>query len=119
MSEARESRRVWWIAGSALVVLVALRFLPEVENPLAPEPVAAYVAVLAEGDEVAADGAHELAAGRPFRLFAVLEAKDWRGDVVWFSEAPALRLGGREVPRDAIRPWPGDADVKVRWFTVE
>jgi hypothetical protein len=119
MSEGRESRRVWWIAGGALVALVALRWLPEVDNPLAPEPVAAYVAVLAEGDEVATDGAHELAAGRSFRLFAVLAAKDWRGDVVWFSAAPALRLGGREVPRDAIRPWPGDSDVKVRWFTVE
>lgn len=120
MSDERESRRVWWIAGGALVALVALRYLPQVENPLAPEPVAAYVAVLAEGDGVAADGSHELAAGRAFRLHAVLEAKDWRGRPIFFSEAPALRLGGREIPAAAIRRWPDDdPNLKVRWFTVE
>jgi hypothetical protein len=119
MSEERESRRVWWIAGAALVALVALRYLPQIENPLAPEPVAAYVAVLPDGDSVAADGAHELAAGRPFRLHAVLEAKEWRGRTIYFTEAPALRLAGREVASDAIRRWPDDARLKVRWFTVE
>lgn len=119
MSDERESRRVWWIAGGALVALVALRYLPQLENPLAPEPVAAHVAVLAEGDSVAADGAHELAAGRPFRLHAVLEADDWRGRKIFFSEAPALRLGGREIPAAAIRRWPDDPQLKVRWFTVE
>lgn len=119
MSEERESRRVWWITGGALLALVALRFLPQIENPLAPDLLTAHVALLAEGETVASDGAHELAAGRPFRLFAVLAAEDWRGEPVWFSEAPALRLGGREIPRDALRPWPDDPRVKVRWFTVE
>jgi hypothetical protein len=119
MSEARESRRIWWITGGALLALVALRYLPQIENPLDPEPVAAHVAVLAEGETVASDGAHELVAGRPFRLFAVLEAKDWRGNRVWFSEAPALRLGGREIPSGALRRWPDDPNLKVRWFTVE
>lgn len=119
MSEERESRRIWWIAGGALVLLVALRYLPEVENPFVAEPVAAHVALLAEGDAVARDGAHELAAGRPFQLFAVLEAKDWRGNTVWFSEAPALRIGDHEIPAAALRPWPEDPLVKVLWFTVE
>jgi hypothetical protein len=119
VSEARESRRVWWIAAGALALLVALRFLPEVESPLAPEPVAAYVALLADGETVARDGVRELAAGRPFRLFAVLEARDWHGDTIYFSEAPALALGGREAPSGALRPWPEDPSVKVRWFTVE
>lgn len=119
MSEERESRRVWWIAGAVLLVLVALRFLPEIENPLEPEPVAAHVAVLSAGEMVARDGEHQLAAGTPFRLFAVLEAKDWRGETIWFSEAPALAIGGREVSAAALRPWPDDPLVKVRWFTVE
>jgi hypothetical protein len=119
VSEARESRRVWWIAGGALALLVALRFLPEIENPFAPEPVAAHVALLAEGEVVARDGAHELAAGRPFRLFAVLEAKDWRGDTIWFSPAPALEIHGRAIAADSLRPWPEDPLVRVLWFTVE
>jgi hypothetical protein len=119
VSEERESRRIWWIAGAALALLIALRFLPEVENPLAPEPVAAHVALLADGDTVARDGFHELAAGRPFRLFAVLEAKNWRGDTVYFSEAPALALGERAIPAAAQRRWPEDPLLKVRWFTVE
>lgn len=119
MSEERESRRIWWITGGALLALVALRVLPQIENPLAPELLAAHVAVLAEGETVASDGAHELAAGRPFRLHAVLAANDWRGRPIWFSEAPALRLGGRQIPPEAIRRWPDDANLKVRWFTVE
>lgn len=119
MSEERESRRIWWITGSVILLLVALRYLPKVENPLAPEPVAAHVALLAEGETVARDGDHELAAGTPFRLFAVLEARDWRGNSLWFSEAPALTIGGREIPADAHRPWPDDPLVKVLWFTVE
>jgi len=119
VSDEREARRIWWIAGGALVALVALRYLPQLENPLAPKPVAAHVAVLAEGEAVAADGAHELAAGRPFRLHAVLEARDWRDRTIYFTEAPALRLGGRAVPDDALRRWPDDPRLKVRWFTVE
>jgi hypothetical protein len=119
MAEERESRRVWWITGAVLLALVAWRFLPEVENPLAPEPVAAYVALLADGEPAAADGAHRLAAGRKFRLYAVLEARDWRGETIWFSEAPALRLGGREIPAAAIRRWPGEPIVRLLWLSVE
>jgi len=119
MSEPRESRRIWWITAAVLVALVASRFLPKLGNPLAPKPVAAYVAILAEGDDAAADGMRDLAAGRPFRLYAVLEARDWRGRELWFSEAQALRIGDRDIPAAALRLWPEDPRVKVRWFTVE
>jgi hypothetical protein len=115
----RESRWVWWATGAVLAALVGWRFLPEVDNPLAPEPVAAYVALQPEGERVAADGAHRLDAGRPFRLHAVLEARDWRGRTIWFAGAPELRLGGREIPADAIRPWPEAPILRVRWLTVE
>ena len=47
MAEDRESRRIWWVAGGILALLAAWRLLPEVDNPLAPEPVAAHVAILA------------------------------------------------------------------------
>ena len=119
MREPRESRRVWWITGGILALLVGWRLVPEVGNPLAPEPVAAHVALLAEGDAVASDGPHRLDAGRAFRLFAVLEARDWRGRAVYFTEAPALRLGDREIATGALSPWSGGAVVRVRWLTLE
>ncbi len=119
MTEERGSRTVWWIGGGLLALLVALRFLPEVENPFEPEARAAYVALQVEGEPAAADGEQRLAAGRPFRLFAVLEAIDWRGRTVFFTEAPALRLGGESIGPDLLRPWSGGRIARLRWFTVE
>lgn len=119
MNGERESRRVWWIAAAIMAGLVAWRFLPEAENPLAPEPVSAHVAIAAEGESRARDGRHELVAGRPFRLYAALEARDWRGRTIWYSAAPALSIGGRDVPTESIRPWPAERRVQIRWLTVE
>jgi len=119
VSEERSSRGVVWVTAAVLLLLVASRFVPKLGNPLAPEPTAAYVAALATGESVATDGVRELAAGKEFRLFAVLEARDWRGGSIWYSEAPALRLGGRDVPAAALRRPPDDPLIKVRWFTVE
>jgi len=119
MDEDRRQRVVFWISGVVVLAVVAWRFLPEVENPLAPEPVRALVAI-AEGEGgVARDGRRELAAGAPFRLYAVLEAKDWRGRSVWYTEAPGLEIGGEVVPADRLRRWPADLRVAVRWLTVE
>jgi len=119
MTEERSSRAVWWIGGGLIALLLGLRFLPEVENPLEPEPKASFVALQADGEAVAADGEHRLDAGRSFRLFAVLEATDWRGRTVYFTEAPALRLGGETVPADLLRPWSGGRIARIRWFTIE
>lgn len=115
----RGARWVWWLAAGAVAALLVARFAPRLQAPFAPRAVAAYVALAAEGGEVAADGPHELPSGRPFRLYAVLEAETVTGSRVWYSEAPALRLGGREIPAEAIRPFPGSRPVRVRWLTVE
>jgi len=119
MSEERESRRIWWIAGGILAAILAWRFVPTLENPLAPKPVAAYVALLVDGATAASDGPHRIEAGKAFRLFAVLEAHDWRSGTIWYTEAPALRLGGRAIPAASLRRWPASRRLSVRWLTVE
>jgi hypothetical protein len=114
-----ESRRIWWIVAAILLALALVRWAPGWKRSLEPRPAAAYVALLADGDAVATDGPHRLEAGRPFRLFAVLEAKAVTGGTVWYSDAPALRLGGRDVPRGSLRRWPAGRIARVRWFTVD
>lgn len=103
---------------------------PSVDERLAPEPIAAWVAIAAgegpEDVEVADIGPVVLAAGEPFRLYAVLEARDRQGRSVYYTEAPALRFtaaGASDesttVPDAAVRRWDRLPHVKVRWFTVE
>ncbi len=114
------SRRRTLLLAAGLVLAVALGalFWGEVREELAPEPVAAWVAIEPDGAGVAEDGLLRLAAGVPFTLHAVLEARGRRGPV-YYTEAPALRLAGRAVPAEAIRPWTGSGDLRVLWFTVE
>ncbi len=119
MDEERESKRIWWIAGVVLLAVVAFRFIPTIHNPLAPRPEAAYVTLRAAGDAVASDGKHELAAGRDFQLFAVVAAKTWTGSEVYFTDAPEVRLGGKEIPAQRLRRWPDGRIVRLRWFSVE
>jgi hypothetical protein len=113
------ARWVWWVAAGLVAALVAWRFAPTWSEPFRPRLLAASVVVLPEGAAVASDGRHEIEAGRPFRLFAVVEAETFGGERIYFSEAPALSLGGREVPSAAIRPWPADRRALVRWLTIE
>lgn len=110
---------VWWISGAIVLAIVAWRFLPEVENPLAPEPVRALVAVAAGDAKVAQSGRFDLPAGTPFRLFAVLEARDWRGRSVWYTEAPGLTIEGESIAANRVLRWPAELRVQVRWLTVE
>jgi len=49
----------------------------------------------------------------------VLEARDWRDRIVYFTEAPALELGGRMIPSDSLRRWSGGKIAKVRWLTLD
>jgi len=115
----RDSRRVWWIVAAVLVLLVALRFAPKLDNPLRPDPRAAFLALQIEGEDHASDGLREIEAGRPFRLYAVLEAETLGGSTIYYTEAPALRLGGMEVAPGSIRSWPASRPARVRWQTVE
>lgn len=104
----------------ALVTAAALAFLfwPRVRQELAPTPVGALVAIAA-GDGPAVVGPVELPAGEEFRLHAVLVAQARDGSRVYYTEAPALVIGGEPVPAAALRPWQGGEEVKVLWFTVE
>lgn len=106
------------IAASAAVLAVLLLW-PTVKERLAPEPAAAHVAILPEGGEAAVVGPVELAAGTPFTLHAVLEARDRSGQTVYYTEAPALEIGGRRVPEEALRRWDRRRVVKLFWFSVE
>lgn len=112
-------RWVWWLAAGLVVALIAWRYAPQWSEPFRPRPVAAWIAILPEGGATATDGRHALEAGRAFRLFAVLEAEAFGGERIYFTEAPALSLGGREVARESIRPWPAGRRALVRWLTVE
>jgi hypothetical protein len=120
-AERRESgaRWVWWLAAAVIAAIVLIRFAPDLRRPFLPRPVAAWVAVLPEGEQVARNGSFELAAGRRFRLFAVLEARTVTGRPIWYTEAPALALDGRDVPAGDLAPWPPQDFARVRWFTVE
>lgn len=114
------SRLVWLVVALVVLALLAARFWDRLSAPFRNQPVAAFVALLPEGESVARDGAHRLAAGTRFRLFAVLEARTPTGATVWFTEAPGLRLGGRDVPSERLRPWPESGRLaRVRWWTVE
>ena len=119
MDDDRGARLVWWIAGILVLAIFAWRFVPKLPNPVAPKPLAAFVAIQAAGEKAASDGEHDLSSGTPFRLYAVLEARTWSGSRIWYTEAPALELAGQDVPASSLRRWPGSPIAKVRWFTVE
>ena len=119
--ERRGSARLLWaLVGVTVAALLLFRFWDRLAAPFRAQPIAAFVALLPEGEGVARDGPHRLAAGVPFRLFAVLEARTVGGGSVWYTEAPALRLGERVVPGDRRRRWPQRGRLaRVRWCTVE
>ncbi len=115
----RETRILWAVVAGVTLVALLFGLGGRVRRELEPEPRAAWVAIEAGGDPVAASGPLELEAGEPFTLHAVLEAEDWRGERVYYTEAKALRLGGEPIPVSALRRWSGDEEVRILWFTVE
>jgi hypothetical protein len=115
----RETRILWAVVAGVTLVALLFGLGGRVRQELAPEPRAAWVAIEAGGDPVAASGPLELVAGEPFTLHAVLEAEDWRGERVYYTEAQALRLAGERIPDSALRRWTGGEEVRILWFTVE
>jgi len=106
------------IAVAAAVVLVLVLW-PEAQERLAPELVAARVAVQPAGAEAAVAGPVEIEAGSEFTLHAVLEARG-RGDrPLYYTEAPALEIDGRRVPAESLLRWDRPQPVRIFWFTVE
>ena len=70
--EGVNRKLLWGVAAAAAVVVAVVLLWPGVEEELAPEPVAAWAAVEAEGSGVARVEAVEIPAGTPFRVHAVL-----------------------------------------------
>lgn len=101
------------------LVVLAVLLQPALEERLAPEPVAAWVAIEVAGRGSAEVGRLAVDVGTPFRLHAVLEARDRSGEAVYYTEAPGLRFGTEEVPASRLRRWQRQRTVKIRWFTVE
>lgn len=104
-----------------VVAVVALFILPRTRQAFAPVPHKAVVAVQIGDDGVASVGGPEVTIpqGTPFRLYAVLEAAARDGKPVYYTQAPALRVDGENVPADAIQPWDERLEAHVLWFTVE
>lgn len=101
-----------------VLVLVAVLWLPALFSGGGPTLLAARVGIEVEGSGTAVVGPVEVAAGTPFRLHAVLEAEE-DGETVYFTEAPALRVGGEAVAAERLRRWQDPRPVKVLWSTVE
>jgi len=113
-------QKIFWSVGAVVVLLVgALMLSGTVEQKLAPEPVAAWIALQPEDSEVARTGRIEIAAGAGFMLHAVLEAKDWSGKKVYFTEADRLVIEGEEIPAERLRRWDRSEEPRILWFTVE
>jgi hypothetical protein len=114
------AKRVYLGVGVAsALILLALWLQPRVEEALAPEPRRAWVAVEVVGSGEAVVGPIEVAAGTDFRVHAVLEAEGRDGELLYYSEAPALRFGERRVEEDRLRRWRRSEGAKVLWFTIE
>ena len=101
------------------IIFAVIVFQPTVEESLAPDLTTAWVAIQVEGQSLAEVGPVELEVDTPFRLHAVLEARDRNGDPVYYTEAKRLRFAGEEVPAETLRTWDRRRSIKVRWFTVE
>lgn len=102
------------------VALVALAILlqPAIEEQLAPELETAWVGIEVAGSGTAEVGAVELEAGTPFKLHAVVQARGRKG-TLYYTEAKALVVDGREVAPDRLRRWDRPLETRIRWFTVE
>lgn len=116
----RETRIFWLVLAGVALVAALFTLGGRVREELGPRPRAAWVAIGTGDDPVATSGPVEVAAGESFTLHAVLEAEDWRGETVYYTDAAALGLGDRRIPDELLRRWPaGDEYVRVLWFTVE
>ena len=115
----QERNPVWIALALAAVGAAVVWLVPRVEEELAPELKQAWVAIEVEGEGFAEVGWRHLERGTPFTLHAVLEAQNRKGEKIYYTEAPALRISGEDVPVEALRPWDRRRPPKILWFTVE
>lgn len=118
----------FWIVVAVLGLGAAFLLLqPEMEDTFAPEPVAAWVGIeiLGAGAEAGTVvvGPVEIPVGLQdgprFRLHAVVGAKSRGGEMVYYTEAKKLLLGGDEITGDRLLVWDRSRTVKLRWYSVE
>jgi len=114
-----DRRVVWAIVGTTALILGVIFLSEPVKKSLRPAPVAAWIAIEIEDEGVARPGRAEITAGQPFRLHAVLEARDRGGRRLYFTEAPGLEIEGRRVPAEDLRRWEGPEELKILWFSIE
>jgi hypothetical protein len=114
-----ERRHLWLAIGVVALVAIGLLVVPRLSEELAPEPHSALVAVEVEGNGVGEVGVVRLSSGQRFTLHAVLVASDRRGEPVYYTPAPALRIAGEPVDEARLRVWDRPGEIAVLWFTVE
>lgn len=114
----REFRSAW-VALIVIVGVAAVFALLRTSTELQPELLRALVATEVASSGVARLGHREIPAGTPFQLHAVVEARDWRGRPVFYTDATALELPDGPVDGESLRPWNRLEKVRVLWFTVE
>jgi hypothetical protein len=103
------------VAGLLLVVLTS----SVVEREIAPDPVAAHVAIEIDGSGIARTGRSRISSGTPFELHAVVEARTFSGETIYFTQAERLEIDGVEIDSGRLRPWQRDSEPRILWFTVE
>lgn len=113
-----QNRWFWVLVGLVALVALAVLFQPTVKEQLAPTPVTAWVAIEVGESGLANVGPVEIRVGTPFRLHAVLEARDRKDQPVYYTQAKALSFFGESVATETLRMW-DRLPVKVRWFTIE
>ncbi len=114
-----ESKVRWGVLIGAVLLGLYVLLSEKVEERVAPQPIRALIAIETDDDGVAKTGHAEIAPGTPFTLHAVVEAVDWAGKSVYYTEAQRLEIEGTEVPREQIRKWDRSLETRVLWFTVE
>lgn len=108
-----------WIVGIVVAGIAAFALLLRTSEELEPEILDAFVAIEPDSLGRATTGTVEIRAGTPFRLHAVVAARDWRGRRFYYTDAEALDLTSGPVPGDQLRPWDRSRKARVLWFTVE
>ncbi len=114
-----ESKVRWAVLVAAVLLALFVLLSEEVEERVAPELKRALVAIETDDSGVGKTGHAEIAPGAPFTLHAVVEAVDWAGKNVYYTEAQRLEIDGGEVPQEQIRAWDRHLETRVLWFTVE
>jgi hypothetical protein len=80
----------------------------------------AFIVSSVSDDTKTTDSPKTPAAGERVHLYLVLKALD-KGEPVYFTEADAVSVGGKDIPAESLRRWDGDTYGRpdIRWYKVE